>query len=613
MMAPRPAAAVPWLVGEVDGRPSIAYADAEFARAADQVTAGTDDGPTRTWVGRADGPVKVVLAGRLKFAPVPARAGSAGGRRTVRGVPVDSGPAARYAENEAGTAPERPLWGPVRAGSEKRAMRKRGQTAEQVATDAALAGRAGAGDLEAFGELYRRHVDAAWRVALAVTTNPDDAADAVSDAFTRVFQALPDRLHAADHFLPYLLAAVRNAAIDVLRRGGRQQSTEMGEEHDWPALGGGPADLMLADVDAALVASAFRSLPERWRSVLWLTEVERIPARDAATLLGVSPNGVAQLAVRARAGLRARYLQAHLGQNDVRMRCRDTVHRLGAYAAGGLAPRDISKVDQHLAGCDTCRARLTELEDLAPALRRSVLPLPAGLAALALARWEVASTTAAGSTSAAITATGTAGTAGTAVPAVGVGVGVGAGSGSLAASVASAALLVAGLVGAGTIADRRASTPAPPAVTAPHATFSAAATSGPAAASARGSVGGSGLDAGAAADLADVPGRLVGDLPDDLERLLAATDLEELAAGRVKVDTDAAAVDVDLADGTRPCREVRVLGIPVACAPPDTAPVPAPDAVADAAVSAVAATGRALEPPPGTPPGGGLDLAPRAP
>ncbi|HVL53782.1 MAG TPA: sigma-70 family RNA polymerase sigma factor, partial [Vitreimonas sp.] len=267
-------------------------------------------------------------------------------------------------------------------------MRKRGQTAEQEATDASLVARATAGDLAAFGELYRRHVDAAWRVALAVTTNPDDAADAVSDAFTRVFQALPERLYAADHFLPYLLAAVRNAAIDVLRRGGRQQPSEAAEDREWPTLNGGPVDFLLADEDASMVARAFRSLPERWRSVLWLTEVEQIPARDAAMLLGVSPNGVAQLAVRARAGLRERYLQAHLRQNDVRLGCRHTVDRLGAYAAGGLAPRDVAKVDQHLAGCDPCRARLADLQDLAPSLRRSVLPLPAGLAALALAEWE---------------------------------------------------------------------------------------------------------------------------------------------------------------------------------------------------------------------------------
>ncbi|MGH9283159.1 MAG: sigma-70 family RNA polymerase sigma factor, partial [Acidimicrobiales bacterium] len=245
---------------------------------------------------------------------------------------------------------------------------------QDQATDADLAARAGAGDLDAFETLYRRHVEAAWRVALAITPNPDDAADAVSDAFIRVLKALPDRLHAADYFLPYLLAAVRNAAIDVLRRGGRQRATDPRDQFDWSMLASEPAELMVAGTDAALVARAFRSLPERWRSVLWLTEVEGIPAREVAGLLGVSANGVAQLAVRARAGLRQRFLQAHLRQADVRGRCRETVDRLGAYAAGGLAPRDISKVDQHLAGCDTCRSRLAQLEDMAPSLHRTVLP-----------------------------------------------------------------------------------------------------------------------------------------------------------------------------------------------------------------------------------------------
>ncbi|HVM04246.1 MAG TPA: sigma-70 family RNA polymerase sigma factor [Acidimicrobiales bacterium] len=493
-------------------------------------------------------------------------------------------------------------------------MRKRGQTAEQEATDASLVARATAGDLAAFGELYRRHVDAAWRVALAVTTNPDDAADAVSDAFTRVFQALPERLYAADHFLPYLLAAVRNAAIDVLRRGGRQQPSEAAEDREWPTLNGGPVDFLLADEDASMVARAFRSLPERWRSVLWLTEVEQIPARDAAMLLGVSPNGVAQLAVRARAGLRERYLQAHLRQNDVRLGCRHTVDRLGAYAAGGLAPRDVAKVDQHLAGCDPCRARLADLQDLAPSLRRSVLPLPAGLAALALAEWELAApstgaasasvgVTSGASASAGVGATGTAGAAGTAAPVASVGVGAGAvtASSSLVASIASAALLVAGVVGAGAIADRRSANPPPTSIAAPAATASTSTSGAGARASAHAAAGASGADAGAAVDLAALADQIEG-LPDELQRL-AGTDLEALGKGRVKVATDAAVVDVDLADQRQPCRDIRVLGIPVACASPPSGNTVPP---ADAVVSAVEATGRAVEPPASAP--SGLDL-----
>ena len=494
-------------------------------------------------------------------------------------------------------------------------MRKRGRTAEQEATDAALAGKAGAGDLDAFEELYRRHVEAAWRVALAITADPDDAADAVSDAFTRVFQALPDRLHAADHFLPYLLAAVRNAGIDVLRRGARQHSVDLGDDRDWAAAGGEPADAVLDDVDAALVARAFRSLPERWRSVLWLTEVERIPARDVAPLLGVSPNGVAQLAVRARAGLRERYLQAHLGHTEVRLLCRDTVERLGAYAVGGLAPRDISKVDQHLAGCDACRSRLAQLEDLAPTLRRSVLPLPAVLAAMALGRWRLASSASTGSVATSAASAGPApvgvGAVGAAGPAAG-GLGVGGAAavalpGPLAASVASAALFVAGVVGVGAV-SQRAPEPPPPAVASPAPTFGAATVrTGTAKPAEDGVAVLMDETARAAAELAALPGALTGALPGELAPLVPGADLEALTQGQVKVDTGTTVVDIDLRAGPAACRQFKVLGVAIACpsvdvpSPPPVGadvPLPAPPAVADEAArvadTAVTAAGAAV-------------------
>src|SRR5687768_1843419 len=83
-------------------------------------------------------------------------------------------------------------------------------------TDGELVGLAAAGDAEAFEELYRRHVQAAWRVAQAVTGNRDDAADAVAEAFTKVLQVLPaGRLGTGEQFRPYLMTATRNAGIDV--------------------------------------------------------------------------------------------------------------------------------------------------------------------------------------------------------------------------------------------------------------------------------------------------------------------------------------------------------------------------------------------------------------
>jgi RNA polymerase sigma factor (sigma-70 family) len=250
-------------------------------------------------------------------------------------------------------------------------------------TDAVLVERVIAGFDDAFDELYRRHATTAWRLAQAVTGNPHDAADAVSEAFARVLQAVrAGRLDDGDAFRSYLLTATRNAALDGIRRSGRSRPTEDEELAAVESGAPSPDQRVAHGADAVLVATAFRNLPERWRSVLWLTEVEGIATKDAAEQLGLSANGAAQLAVRARAGLRERYLQAHLrdaGHAD----CRFTIDRLGAYVGGGLSARDIAKVDQHLAGCESCSARKAELEDVGTSLRRIALPIPIGLAGLA--------------------------------------------------------------------------------------------------------------------------------------------------------------------------------------------------------------------------------------
>jgi RNA polymerase sigma factor (sigma-70 family) len=261
-------------------------------------------------------------------------------------------------------------------------------------TDADLTLRAAQGERDAFDELYRRHADAAWRVAYAVTGNPHDAADAVSEAFTRVFAALPEgRFPAEAPFRPYLLTSTRNAAIDGIRRTGKLQPSEQADL-EVETAGVTPGDAVVGALDSSLVASAFLSLPERWRSVLWLTEVEGLQPREIADMLGISANGAAQLAVRARNGLRDHFLQAHL-RGAVAKDCKFTVEHLGAYVGGTLSARDVAKVDQHLAGCDACRARQSELEDISSTLRRVALPLPIGLAGIAAARWKLAAVAAA--------------------------------------------------------------------------------------------------------------------------------------------------------------------------------------------------------------------------
>lgn len=55
------------------------------------------------------------------------------------------------------------------------------------------------------------------------------------------------------------------------------------------------------------VAAAMRTLPARWRTVLWYAEVMGGPPRKIAPILGIEPNAVSALLIRSRAGLRAAY------------------------------------------------------------------------------------------------------------------------------------------------------------------------------------------------------------------------------------------------------------------------------------------------------------------
>jgi anti-sigma factor RsiW len=188
---------------------------------------------------------------------------------------------------------------------------------------------------------------------------------------------------------------VRNAAIDNLRRGGRIDLTASDERFDGRSAQPEPHEKLFAALDTALIASAFRTLPERWRSVLWLTEVEGMEPREVADVMRITPNNAAQLAVRARAALRTRFLQAHVGDN-FEDGCRDSVEKLGAYVSGKLAARDIAAVDQHLAGCAACQARAAELEDVGSRLRKIVLPLPLAFAPKGLEMLTASSVTSMG-------------------------------------------------------------------------------------------------------------------------------------------------------------------------------------------------------------------------
>ena len=231
------------------------------------------------------------------------------------------------------------------------------------------------GDAAAFEELYRRHHLYVKRVAKRVTGNEEDARDAAAEAFTRILGVLSSSgLRHRSSFRSYLRTTVRHVAIDKVRQRRRIQSTDEIESFDSVSSARGPADSVVTSEDGRRVLEAFNHLPQRSRSVLWLVDVERVPAQEAADTLGLSPNNVAQIAVRARGRLWRSYVDGHLS-GDVDLGCRSTVRHLGPYLDGRLAAASVVEVDGHLRECLSCQNRMEQLADAGVARRRRLFPI----------------------------------------------------------------------------------------------------------------------------------------------------------------------------------------------------------------------------------------------
>ncbi|WP_158791131.1 RNA polymerase sigma factor, partial [Streptomyces sp. NRRL WC-3549] len=212
-------------------------------------------------------------------------------------------------------------------------------SAVDVRPDAELTARIrDGGDVEAAAELYRRHAPAALSYARGCCRDPHTAEDLTSEAFARTVRAVRDGKGPLDAWRPYLLAVVRHTAADWADQARRVDLTpgfgawldaaarREGAEPVSRAAGG--EEHVLRAEDGGMVAAAFRSLPERWRAVLWHSVVEEEPAAKVGTLLGLTPSGVASLVARAREGLREAYLAAYAGQRAADEECRRCSGRL---------------------------------------------------------------------------------------------------------------------------------------------------------------------------------------------------------------------------------------------------------------------------------------------
>lgn len=248
-------------------------------------------------------------------------------------------------------------------------------------SDAELLAGVRAGESAAFGVLFERHAAAARRVASMYSAVPSDVDDIVSESFARVLKILQEGGGPDLAFRAYLFTVVRRTGLDLIRKAKRIAPDDVADCDAKIGYSASSDEPTLTDFEHSVVADAFKSLPERWQVVLWYTEIEKKAPAEVAPLLGLSPNGVAALAYRAREALRQAYLQQHLATTED-VSCLAVSEHLSAYVRGGLTKREHAKVEAHIKQCSRCEPLVAELEDVNRGLRSIVAPLVLGLIGL---------------------------------------------------------------------------------------------------------------------------------------------------------------------------------------------------------------------------------------
>lgn len=238
----------------------------------------------------------------------------------------------------------------------------------ELPTDEVLLERARSGDEAAFAELYRRHAELVRRYARLCCRDRVTADDLTAEVFARTLRIIRQGGGPRASMRGYLLTMIRREA--AMWRTGRLREWPVAEPVPvpgdvWLTPPPAPETQAMRQADRSMVIRAFRSLPERWQTVLWHATVEAQPLQQVAATLGLTVNATSVLAFRAREGLRAAYLQAHVNESIAagREECRRYASQLGTFTRKRKR-RAFRQLREHLDDCERCRDASLELAEL---------------------------------------------------------------------------------------------------------------------------------------------------------------------------------------------------------------------------------------------------------
>ena len=170
------------------------------------------------------------------------------------------------------------------------------------------------GDVGAFEQLVKRYDRNVFRIAQHITQNREDAEDVVQDAFLKAFQNL-GQFQGQSKFYTWLVRIAVNEALMRLRRRRPERMVSIDEDvkteddsipreiADWSP---NPEQLYNQGELKEILHKTIQGLPESFRTVFILRDVEGLSTEETADALGLSVPAVKSRLLRARLQLRER-------------------------------------------------------------------------------------------------------------------------------------------------------------------------------------------------------------------------------------------------------------------------------------------------------------------
>ncbi len=165
------------------------------------------------------------------------------------------------------------------------------------------------GSHEAYEELVTRYQSKVYSMALSFTRNREAADDLAQEVFLKAYLALP-KFHGKSEFGTWLYRISINHIRDYLRKKGRAKEVSLDDVAEVAFSDREQAERaeMEKETEArrTLVQNFVQGLPEKYRIILTLRDIQGLPYEDISRVLRLSPGTVDSRLHRARRMLRVK-------------------------------------------------------------------------------------------------------------------------------------------------------------------------------------------------------------------------------------------------------------------------------------------------------------------